>query len=63
MMGATDPLKAAPGTIRADLAMDVQHNLVHGSDGLETAAQEIALFFREEEILTWTHDVARWVLQ
>ena len=63
MMGATDPLKAAPGTIRADLALDVQHNLVHGSDGPETAAQEVALFFREDEILSWTHDLDRWVLQ
>lgn len=63
MMGATDPLKAAPGTIRADLAMDVQHNLVHGSDGPETAAHEVALFFREDEIVSWTHDQDRWVLQ
>ena len=63
MMGATDPLKAAPGTIRADLALDVQHNLVHGSDGPETAAHEVALFFREDEILSWTHDLDRWVLQ
>jgi len=63
MMGATDPLKAAPGTIRADLALDVQHNLVHGSDGPETAAHEVALFFREDEILSWTHDADRWVLQ
>jgi nucleoside-diphosphate kinase len=63
MMGATDPLKAAPGTIRADLALDVQHNLVHGSDGPETAAQEVALFFREDEVLSWAHDADRWVLQ
>lgn len=61
MMGATDPLKAAPGTIRADLALDVQSNLVHGSDGPATADHEVALFFREDEILSWTRDVDRWL--
>ena len=44
-MGATVPGKAAPGTIRADFAMDIGFNLVHGSDGPETAAQELALWF------------------
>ena len=63
MMGATDPVKADAGTIRADLALDVQRNLVHGSDGPETAAREVALFFREDEILSWTRDVDRWLLQ
>ncbi|OGI52734.1 MAG: nucleoside-diphosphate kinase [Candidatus Muproteobacteria bacterium RIFCSPHIGHO2_02_FULL_65_16] len=46
LMGATDPKKAAPGTIRADLATDVQENAVHGSDGPETAQFEINYFFR-----------------
>ena len=45
IMGATDPKKAAPGTIRADLAQSIEANVVHGSDGAETAAQEIAFFF------------------
>jgi nucleoside-diphosphate kinase len=45
MMGATNPLDAAPGTIRGDLALETQENLVHGSDGPESAAREIALFF------------------
>jgi nucleoside-diphosphate kinase len=45
MMGATDPKKAAPGTIRADFADSIDANAVHGSDGAETAAQEIAFFF------------------
>lgn len=50
LMGATDPKKAAPGTIRADFATDVERNAVHGSDGLETAKTEIAYFFRDGEI-------------
>jgi nucleoside-diphosphate kinase len=45
IMGATDPKKAAPGTIRADLAESIERNVVHGSDGPETAAREIAFFF------------------
>lgn len=50
IMGATDPAKAAPGTIRKDWGHDVEQNAVHGSDGPETAASEIAFFFRPEEI-------------
>ena len=45
MMGATNPREAAPGTIRGDLAIELTENLVHGSDGSESAAREIALFF------------------
>ena len=50
VMGATDPKKAAPGTIRADLATSIDENIVHGSDAPETAAREIAYFFREIEV-------------
>ena len=50
IMGATDPKKAAPGTIRADLAESIEANTVHGSDAPETAAKEIAYFFRETEL-------------
>jgi len=45
LMGATDPRLAEPGTIRGDLALETGENLVHGSDGVESAAREIALFF------------------
>ncbi|GBE15724.1 MAG TPA: nucleoside-diphosphate kinase [Proteobacteria bacterium] len=50
VMGATDPGKAAPGTIRADLADSIERNIVHGSDSPESAAYEIPYFFREIEI-------------
>ena len=50
IMGATDPAKAAPGTIRKDCGKDVEANAVHGSDGPETAAAEIAFFFKPEEV-------------
>src|SRR5258708_36900333 len=50
IMGATDPKKAAPGTIRADLALSIEQNVAHGSDAPETAAQEIAYFFRTTEL-------------
>ncbi|MGY1740052.1 MULTISPECIES: nucleoside-diphosphate kinase [unclassified Blastococcus] len=45
LAGATDPVKAAPGTIRGDFALEVQSNIVHGSDSPESAAREVALFF------------------
>jgi nucleoside-diphosphate kinase len=50
IMGATDPKKAAPGTIRADLATSIEQNVVHGSDAVDTAAREIAYFFSETEL-------------
>ena len=50
IMGATDPKKAAPGTIRADLATSIEENVVHGSDSAENAAREIAYFFAESAI-------------
>lgn len=60
-MGETDPAKAQPGTIRGDYALDIGHNLVHGSDSLETAEKEIALFFRPEEILSYKRDIDAWI--
>jgi nucleoside-diphosphate kinase len=50
VMGATDPKKASAGTIRADLAQSIDENVVHGSDAPDTAAREIAYFFREIEL-------------
>jgi len=51
IMGATDPAKAAPGTIRKDWGHDVEQNAVHGSDSPETAASEISFFFKPDEVL------------
>ena len=51
MMGGTDPVDAAPGTIRGDLAIELEQNVVHGSDGPQSAAREIGLFFGDEELV------------
>lgn len=50
LMGATDPAKAAPGTIRGDLATEITENIVHGSDSAESAERETAIYFRPEEL-------------
>jgi nucleoside-diphosphate kinase len=60
-MGATNPAQAEPGTIRADLGLEIGRNLVHGSDGTDTAEYEIPLFFAEEEILSYERAVDGWI--
>jgi nucleoside-diphosphate kinase len=62
MNGATRPNEAAPGTIRGDFALETAQNLVHASDSDETAAAEIELWFRPEELLAYERDIDRWVL-
>ena len=52
-MGATDPAKAEAGTIRGDFGLDIEHNTVHGSDSVETAEEEIKLFFSQNEIFSY----------
>ena len=60
-MGATNPAQADPGTIRADYGLEIGRNLVHGSDGAETAAYEIPLFFTEAEILSYERAIDAWI--
>ncbi len=62
MMGATDPQQAEPGTIRGDLALYIQNNLIHGSDSPAAAQREIALFFDQGDIIGWERDSDTWVL-
>jgi len=63
MMGATDPARSAPGTIRGDLALTIGMNIIHGSDSVERAEQEIAVFFEPDEVLDYRRDVERWILE
>ncbi|HEY8298271.1 MAG TPA: nucleoside-diphosphate kinase [Candidatus Baltobacteraceae bacterium] len=63
LMGATNPLTAAPGTIRADYAQSIGRNLVHGSDSKGSAERELAIFFNTNEFVTRKHDLERWVLE
>ena len=62
-MGETDPIEAAPGTIRGDLGIDIGRNLVHGSDSAENAVKEISIFFTENEILSYNREVDRWLTE
>ena len=63
IMGATDPLDAALGTVRGDFAVSIGPNLIHGSDSLESAAYEIGLFFSEDEIVSYTREIDRWITE
>ena len=62
-MGATNPAEAEPGTIRGDLSVELGRNLIHGSDGPDSAAREIALFFDESQLFDYTRDVDRWIFE
>jgi nucleoside-diphosphate kinase len=61
LMGATNPVTAAPGSIRGMYALEIGQNLIHGSDSPETAGFEVDLFFRPEEVLDYRRDVDRWI--
>ncbi len=62
-MGATDPAAADAGTIRGDLALEIGRNLIHGSDSLESAKREIALFYRQDEVHSYSRDLDRWLFE
>jgi nucleoside-diphosphate kinase len=61
LMGETDPIQAVPGTIRGDYGLNIEHNLIHGSDTEESAAKEIALFFTETEIFPYQRELDKWI--
>lgn len=54
LIGATNPADSLPGTFRGDYAVDIGRNIIHGSDSVESAEKEIALWFKDEEVLSWT---------
>ena len=60
-MGGTKPVEAAPGTIRGDFGMEIGRNLVHGSDSPENGDKEANLFFKPEELVTWTRATESWI--
>ena len=62
-MGATRPTEAAPGSLRHDFALEVGRNLTHASDTVENGTNEVNLWFRPEELVTWDREVDRWVFE
>jgi nucleoside-diphosphate kinase len=63
ILGATNPLASAPGTIRGDYAIDVGRNVCHGSDGVESAKKEIALWFKPEEVQSYKSAQFDWIYE
>ena len=63
IMGKTNPLDADLGTIRGDFAVDIGKNVVHGSDSEESAKREIALFFKQDELIGWEQDIQKWIYE
>ncbi len=61
LIGATNPLNAEPGTIRGDFGANIGRNIIHGSDAPETAQTEIALWFTEEELVSWQPTLMSWI--
>ena len=63
IIGATNPLSAAHGTIRGDLGVSIGRNIIHGSDAIETAQSEIALWFKEDELASWEPATNSWLYE
>ena len=63
MLGETNPLNSAPGTIRGDFCIDVGRNICHGSDSVESAKKEIALWFKPEEVNQWKSHSHEWIYE
>ena len=62
-MGSTRPTEAAPGSVRHDFGLTVGRNLTHASDSPQTAADEVALWFKPAELVEWSRDVDRWIFE
>lgn len=62
-MGSTKPTEAAPGTLRHDFALQIGRNLAHASDKPERGEQEVALWFKQEELVAWQREADRWVFE
>lgn len=63
IIGATNPLSAEPGTLRGDFGVSIGRNIIHGSDAIETAQTEIALWFKEEELVNWNPTLTAWLYE
>ncbi|MBO9541203.1 nucleoside-diphosphate kinase [bacterium] len=63
MMGATNPAQSATGSIRGDFASDIGRNIIHGSDAPESAARELGIFFKPEELLTYSRAIDTWITE
>ncbi|MDB9311267.1 nucleoside-diphosphate kinase [Aphanizomenon sp. CS-733/32] len=61
IIGATNPLSSEPGTIRGDFGINIGRNLIHGSDAPQTAQNEIALWFKDEELVAWQPHSTPWL--
>jgi nucleoside-diphosphate kinase len=62
-MGKTNPREAGPGTIRGDFGLEIGRNLIHGSDSVESAAREVALFFGDSELRSYERAIDRWIFE
>ncbi|ERN40087.1 nucleoside diphosphate kinase [Rubidibacter lacunae KORDI 51-2] len=63
LIGATNPLTAEPGTIRGDFGVSIGRNLIHGSDAIETAQSEVALWFEDGELSSWKPSITPWIYE
>lgn len=63
MMGATNPAESAPGTIRGDFGQDIGRNIIHGSDSVESAEKELAVYFKPEELVSYDYLPTKWLFE
>lgn len=63
MIGQTNPLASAPGTIRGDFGIDIGRNIIHGSDSQTSAEREIGLWFEEKELVNWDPSITSWLYE